>query len=116
MKTEVSTDTMRELRERLPQSQLFFVEVEVEGDEGEHDPPPEGLISVERRPHYCDRGTFVVKLAIRHLHIDAHDAFPRYYFHEECLVKELEAWMDARDLTPVEMNRYDVNTPSEDTQ
>lgn len=58
-----------------------------------------GMITIERRPVYCNRGRFIVKVFSNShkLHIDEADMFPRYYFHWDCLVKEIEAWMKVTD-------------------
>lgn len=58
-----------------------------------------GLLSIERRPHYCDRGRYVVKVSSndpRALFIDEADCFHRYYFGFEAMISEINAWMEAR--------------------
>lgn len=57
-------------------------------------------ISVEARPHYCDRGRFIVKVdsLSMDLEIDNQDLFPRYYFGVEACVSEIVAWMKARGI------------------
>jgi len=56
-------------------------------------------ISIERRPHYCDRGDFIAKLHPRGrlaLEIDKHDGWPRYYFDWDRMIAEIEAWLVKR--------------------
>jgi hypothetical protein len=64
---------------------------------------PQAMIAVESRPHYCDRGNFIVKVFPRGdlaLSLDSQDAFPRYYFGVLAVVTELCAWMQARQILP----------------
>lgn len=59
---------------------------------------------ISHRPSYCDRGRFqwmVESTDPRELTIDAQDCFPRMYFQEESLIREVEAWLNARKLTGV---------------
>lgn len=56
-------------------------------------------ISIESRPHYCDRGAFIAKLHVRDrlaVWIDSHDGWPRYYFDWDRMLAELEAWLRKR--------------------
>jgi hypothetical protein len=61
-----------------------------------------GVIELESRPHYCDRGSFIVRLHPMHglqcpeCCIDEADMFPRYYFDERRAKLELEAWAEKR--------------------
>lgn len=61
----------------------------------------DGSINIEGRAPYCDRGRFMVRIFSRSmdLYIDAADIFPRYFFHWDCLIKEMETWMKARNQT-----------------
>lgn len=56
-----------------------------------------GILTIEPRQSYCDRGNFVVKIfpAIDQydLHIDDQDMFPRYYFYLVTAILEMEAWI-----------------------
>ena len=63
---------------------------------------PECEITIEERPPYCDRGRYIVKVFPRGklaLSFDHQDGFPRYYFSWKNMLEEIEAWMDARNLT-----------------
>lgn len=57
----------------------------------------DGFLTIEVRPHYCDRGSYIVKIFPEanqfHLHVDHSDMFPRYYFKFENMVSELGEWM-----------------------
>jgi hypothetical protein len=56
-------------------------------------------ISLEPRPSYCDRGSFIAKLFPRGglaLEIDAADGWPRYYFDFDRALLEIEAWLVKR--------------------
>lgn len=56
-------------------------------------------ITIEKRPHYCDRGNYVAQLFPEGglaLDIDAADGWPRYYFDWERMLAELHAWLDKR--------------------
>lgn len=65
----------------------------------------EGLdceISLEPRPHYCDRGNWIAKVynkpggnAMR-LSLDNQDGWPRYYFDYDRALAEIEAWLVKR--------------------
>ena len=62
---------------------------------------PDNLIeiSVMKRPGWCDRGKWLVLASStdqRRLCIDHDDAFPRYYFHDQCLVMETAHWVHLR--------------------
>lgn len=63
---------------------------------------PHGTIVLEPRPHYCDRGRFIVKvyplhpLGCRACDVDDADGFPRYYFDEERAKAEIQAWIEIR--------------------
>lgn len=57
------------------------------------------MISLEPRPLYCDRGSFVAKLyAIGALagDLDGQDGWPRYYFSRERAMLEIRAWLEKR--------------------
>lgn len=59
-------------------------------------------ITLEPRPHYCDRGNFIAKLHPEgrlgrlRLDIDDADGWPRYYFDEGRAKAEIEAWLRKR--------------------
>jgi len=62
-------------------------------------------ISIEQRPHYCDRGNFIAKLhptpgSKLALEIDAHDGWPRYFFDWDRMFLEIEAWLKKRGQMP----------------
>lgn len=54
-----------------------------------------GEVSLEARPDYCDRGSFIARVHPKHhlgcgaCCVDEADAFPRYYFDER---RAIEAW------------------------
>jgi hypothetical protein len=59
----------------------------------------ECLITLEKRPPYCDRGRFIAKLfpsGMLELSIDYQDSWPRYYFDLERAKAEIEAWLEVR--------------------
>lgn len=59
----------------------------------------ECTITLENRPHYCDRGNFLAKLhpvGALAREIDHQDGWPRYYFNEQCAKSEIEAWLRKR--------------------
>jgi|SRR5882672_10302908 len=49
------------------------------------------VASLEKRPHYCDRGHFWVKCFLRGL--DEADMFPRYYMNEETAQQETKKFL-----------------------
>lgn len=56
-------------------------------------------ITLEARPHYCDRGNFLAKLfpvGQLALDVDGSDNWPRYYFDEQRAKLEIEAWLQKR--------------------
>lgn len=58
-------------------------------------------ITLEGRPHYCDRGSYLAKLHVtdpRRVHIDNQDLWPRFYFDLERAKAECEAWLEKRGL------------------
>lgn len=59
------------------------------------------VITLQRRPEYCDRGNWVATLHARGIlarEIDSADAWPRYYFDLERAKAEVEAWLKKRGL------------------
>ena len=52
-------------------------------------------LSIVERPHYCDRGRFIVYVEAPT--IDGADGFPRYYFDWDRMLAELEAWIAGRE-------------------
>lgn len=55
---------------------------------------------IEERAAYCDRGRWMWQAEstdVTKATIDWADGFPRYYFHEDCLVRELTTWLEVRD-------------------
>jgi hypothetical protein len=53
-------------------------------------------IYVERRPHYCDRGDWIIYMDGRN-DIDAADGFPRYFIGSDDEVKrQMEKWLSRR--------------------
>lgn len=58
-------------------------------------------VRIAERPHYCNRGRYLLHASSVNpiiLTIDEQDLFPRYYFNNDCLVKELWSWINARKL------------------
>ena len=57
------------------------------------------LITLEPRPHYCDRGNWIAKLFPKGkfvAEIDEADGWPRYFFDKERAKAEIEAWLIKR--------------------
>lgn len=57
------------------------------------------IITLEPRPHYCDRGNFIAKLFAKGnlvMEIDAQDGWPRYYFDLDRAKLECEDWLKKR--------------------
>jgi hypothetical protein len=52
------------------------------------------VATVEKRPHYCDRGHFYVKCYLYGL--DESDRFPRYYMREDIAKAETESFLKWR--------------------
>lgn len=64
-------------------------------------PIKNGIIHIQKRPSYCDRGRYLVNVFSNNdieLSIDAPDGFPRYYFDWDCMVKEINLWILARGI------------------
>ena len=59
----------------------------------------ECTITLEPRPHYCDRGNFIAKLhpdGELAQSIDINDLWPRYYFDKERAKLEIYSWLQKR--------------------
>lgn len=56
--------------------------------------PSDFSIHFVRRPHYCDRGRWLVYNEAPSL--DYSDGWPRYYFNLDVAVSEVCAWLKAR--------------------
>lgn len=57
-------------------------------------------ITIDPRPHYCDRGNYLAKLfpsGQLALDIDEQDGWPRYYFDLDRAKQECEAWLVKRN-------------------
>jgi len=60
-------------------------------------------ITIEPRPHYCDRGNFLAKV-FRTINsnlardLDSQDGWPRYYFDKNRAIAECVAWLNKRGL------------------
>ena len=55
---------------------------------------------IGQRPHYCDRGRWLVHVETRDpiaLSLDAADGFPRYYYKDKSLVTEVVSFIEAHD-------------------
>lgn len=60
-------------------------------------------MTITKRPNYCDRGRYLVQAFHNAEHldkcwIDEADAFPRYYFNFDCMIRELNSFIIFRDL------------------
>lgn len=53
-------------------------------------------ITIEPRPHYCDRGNYIAKMFDNGLVTDHQDGWPRYYFDLNVAKAECEAWVEKR--------------------
>ena len=54
-------------------------------------------ITLEPRPHYCDRGNYIAKIFSKHPSLeDLQDAWPRYYMDFDRAKLEIEDWMKKR--------------------
>ena len=66
----------------------------------------ECLITIEARPHYCDRGRWIAKLHDLRgrlaMDIDHSDGWPRYFFDLDRAKAECEAWLTRRGQMPTE--------------
>lgn len=66
-----------------------------------------GEVYIEKRPAYCDRGKFIVKIESRdpvNWYIDHQDAFPRYYFDFDCCITETLLWLCERKVKVISIN------------
>lgn len=58
-------------------------------------------VTIEPRPHYCDRGRYVAKVFPRgeyKAEFDNQDGWPRYYFDWDRMLAEIEAWLAMREV------------------
>jgi hypothetical protein len=51
------------------------------------------MITIEPRPHYCDRGRYIARVDAP---IDYQEGFPRYYFDLEVAKQEMAEWVAVR--------------------
>lgn len=68
---------------------------------------------IERRPIYCDRGRYSVKAwhklnNLEKCYIDEADQFPRYYFNFDCMVKEINSFINFRGLIINDISMKDL--------
>lgn len=62
---------------------------------------PPARLTIVTRPHYCDRGRYLVHVESNDmikLFLDESDQFPRYYFDFDCMMTELDLWLKARGI------------------
>lgn len=83
--TIFSPDQIPQLKEQAPivwEKADLWLEIKING-----------LIvaTMEPRPHYCDRGRWIVKCFLPG--IDGSDCFPRYYMSYDSAVAEMDAWL-----------------------
>lgn len=56
-------------------------------------------VTLEKRPHYCDRGNWYAKVQVwnpMEFTVDHADSFPRYYFQESTAKIEMIMWLTRR--------------------
>lgn len=55
-------------------------------------------LTIEKRPRHCNRGRYLVKVynqsPVTPFYVDDQDNFPRYYFGEEAMMSEIQAWIE----------------------
>ncbi|VVC75953.1 hypothetical protein AQUSIP_12540 [Aquicella siphonis] len=63
-------------------------------------------IYIESRPHYCDRGRFIVKVDSKAIecNIDEQDGYPRYYYNCFAMATEIDGFCLAKKLTIKSIN------------
>jgi len=65
---------------------------------------PDCLISLEPRPHYCDRGEWIARVEVTgdpyKVNLDDVDLWPRYYFNLETAKSEIWEWLHRRKQVP----------------
>lgn len=64
---------------------------------------PHCIVTITRRPFYCDRGRygFIVEVKPEHrdkMNIDWADGFPRYFFSLQRAFDEMNDWVEFRKL------------------
>lgn len=87
----------------MSESRLNYLDIECD----------KGLISIENRPYYCDRGQYIVKVfsnCPKTFYIDEEDMFPRYYFIFDNLLSELDCWLRARSVKVISINKKGEET------
>lgn len=105
MTTEGKNEALKQIFGNFPDSQYHWIEVKVDRPGSD---TVKGFFAVEARPPYCDRGNFLVKPFVHGVGIDHQDGFPRYYFHASSLLSEMAAFLEARNLRLVEINRMEL--------
>jgi len=65
---------------------------------------PDCEISLEPRPHYCDRGEWIAQVLITgdslKVNVDGADCWPRMYFNLDFAKAEIEQWLIRRKQVP----------------
>lgn len=86
------------LPEFLRQTILNYVDIQLD----------KGLVSIESRQYYCDRGRYWVKVfsdCSKTFYVDHQDMFPRYYFDFRNMISELDHWFHARNVNVISIIR-----------
>ncbi len=90
----ITANANKSLELHMALSIFHYVDIQLE----------EGLISIENRQAYCDRGKYIVKVFptnVKKLYVDEADMFPRYYFKFENLISEIDCWILKRKLNVI---------------
>lgn len=69
-------------------------------------------VSIQNRRSYCDRGRYLIVAANRDIMfqaIDNQDAFPRYYYDFDCMMKELDFFLKAKCQSIIDVYERGLN-------
>lgn len=94
-------NNIEELKDHMKKSIFHYIDIKLD----------KGLVSIENRPHYCDRGRFSVKVfpgCDITFDVDEQDRFPRYYFSFDNLLSEMCYWFEARKVNIIEIEMKEV--------
>ncbi len=92
-----------DLKFHMKLSGLHYIDIQLD----------KGLVSIENRQSYCDRGRFIVKVfsdCVKTFYVDHQDAFPRYYFSFDNLLSEIYQWFEARKVNVLSIDKKTVST------
>jgi hypothetical protein len=94
----ISLEDSNKIENYLRKQSCFWVDIDLD----------KASMCIDKRPLYCDRGRYLLKAwhktdKFLDFYIDDADNFPRYYFNFDCMIKELNSFIEFRKLKVIDI-------------